>query len=49
MVNELLDILIHNELYSDNMSSVEVERWVQAHLVYISKVSQITGEKYERI
>lgn len=47
MVNELLDILIHNELYSDNMSNEEFERWVQAHLIYISKASQITGEKHE--
>ncbi len=49
MVNELLDILIHNELYSDNMTKEQFERWVQAHLIYISKASQIAGEKYERI
>lgn len=41
------DILIHNELYSDSMSAEQFEGWLQAHLVYISKVNQFTGEKYE--
>jgi hypothetical protein len=41
----LKDILIHNGIYSDTMSEEQFERWVQVHLVIISKVSQITGEK----
>ena len=47
MNNYLMDILIHNELYSDSMTDEQFAMWVNAHMIYLNKVNQITGEKHD--
>ena len=45
MSNKHLDVLIHNELFSETMTEKQFEEWVQAHMIYMSRVSLLGAER----